>query len=89
MTHIIGKVYDINAENMNKLIKELEASQAELKEWVWCAFTSSAHYDSETGLWDSMALSHTRDAGDKLVELGVLERLPDGFGRRWFYREKK
>lgn len=29
MSHIIGKVYDVTAENMNKLIKEIEALQQE------------------------------------------------------------
>jgi hypothetical protein len=31
MTHIIGKVYDVTQKNMNKLIAELELTQARLK----------------------------------------------------------
>ena len=38
------------------------------------------------GWWDTMALSHVQEAGDALVELGLWERHPDGYGRRWFYR---
>ena len=34
------------------------------------------------GWWDTMALSHVMEAGDRLVELGEWERHPDGYGRR-------
>ena len=38
------------------------------------------------GWWDSMANSNVCNMGDRLVELGLWERHPDGYGRRWFYR---
>lgn len=43
----------------------------------------------KAGWYDTMALSHVRDAGDELVEMGLWERHPDGYGRRWFYRPKE
>jgi len=62
---------------------------SEIQEFAWDSFVGRAHYDKEKDLYDSCALSSVCDAGDKLVELGVLTRIPDGFGRRWFYRMKK
>lgn len=42
----------------------------------------------KAGWWDSMGLSSLCSLGDVLVEAGRLERHPDGYGRRWFYRLK-
>jgi len=41
------------------------------------------------GWFDTMAKSDAVRYGDELVELGVYERHPDGYGRRWFYRPIK
>ncbi len=38
------------------------------------------------GWYDSMAKGNVKYAGDRLVDLGLWERHPDGTGRRWFYR---
>lgn len=43
----------------------------------------------KAGWYDTNALSHVMEAGDALVDLGVFEVHPDGFGRRWFYRPKE
>lgn len=40
------------------------------------------------GWYDSMALSHINNAGDRLVELGVCENMDTG-GKRQFYRFKE
>lgn len=50
---------------------------------------TSAHYityGERAGWWDTMALSHVRELGDRLVELKLWEKHPSGYGRRWFYR---
>ena len=41
------------------------------------------------GWYDSCARTTAVDVGDQLVELGVFERAPDGYGRRQFYRRKQ
>lgn len=38
------------------------------------------------GWYDTQALKYVMEAGDRLVELGVWEKHPEGTGRRWFYR---
>ena len=42
-----------------------------------------------TGWYDSCAISANVQTGDWLVEMGLWERHPDGFGRHWFYRPKE
>jgi hypothetical protein len=61
-------------------IEALEAEIAERCEDVMDAGAASG------GWVDTMALSHIRNAGERLVELGLWERRPGGFGRRQFYR---
>lgn len=68
--------------------RKYDELKEELQEWICDYFYSNAH-KTEDGTWDTMALSGVRDAGDRLVEMGLLERLPNGHGRRWFYREVK
>jgi len=58
----------------------------ELLEGVMYQFCCRIDDGELAGWYDSNALSVTCDVGDKLVELGLWERHPDGYGRRWFYR---
>lgn len=74
------------------LQEEIKSLKAELIEFLDEAIRCRAYLvkDGEmAGWWDSMASSDVCDFGDRLVELNVWERHPDGYGRRWFYRPKK
>jgi len=80
---------------LRERVAELEAENKALREQVVealeDAFFAIAHLVAEgdrQGWYDSQARSTARSAGDELVELGVFERHPDGYGRRWFYRRK-
>jgi len=76
-----------------ELIKELKDEIKSLKSEIIdlldeimrekCLFHSGG---PRGGWWDSMAITYTCHIGDRLVELGLWERHPDGVGRRWFYR---
>lgn len=76
-----------------KRIEELEAEvqflQAEVIEMLEEAFRLIAHKETEgsrEGWYDSMAHTEAKLCGDRLVELGLWERHPEGYGRRWWYR---
>jgi len=42
----------------------------------------------DDGSWNSMACSDVCDAGDKLVAMGLWERLEGGCGRQQWYRKR-
>ena len=74
-------------------IAELEAEVALLKDELaeslvatlrssWCSISTG----TMAGWVDSCAMATAMEAGDRLVELGLWERHPNGYGRRWFYR---
>ena len=44
-----------------------------------------AQADITGGVYDTMALSHIRDAAEFLVSEGLLKNTGNGFGRRQFY----
>jgi hypothetical protein len=70
-------------------IPDPRAEVARLRELLLDAFfqlAAEVRDGSMAGWWDSLALSTVRDVGDELVAAGLLERHPDGAGRRWFYR---
>ena len=74
-----------------ELFDEIEALRAELAEYLEEAFCQMAAFtkgdDTEHGgWWDTCAISTTRDIGDRLGEMGLYERHPDGSGRRQWYR---
>ena len=74
------------------LLDRIDKLEQKVKNFSWDSFTSGGHKINEPGTkfhgyWDTCALSHVMEAGDRLVELGVLKKHPDGFGRRWFYKE--
>jgi len=61
----------------------------EMVEHLDCIMRSEGILETQgkrEGWWDTGALSHVKDAGDRLVELGKWERHPNGYGRRWWYR---
>ena len=70
-----------------------DKTRAELVKYLGEAFRAAGAYYVESGdkagWWDSGAHGTVRDFGDRLVELGLWERHPDGYGRRWFYRPLK
>jgi len=71
---------------------QCESLMEELVEWIEDCITSNGHYCKDgkyEGYYDSMASSSTMAAGERLVELGLWEKHPDGTGRRWFYRRRK
>ena len=75
------------------LISEVEQLRSELAEAIEEAFLAEAYLvkageDERAGWYDTCALSSTKRNGDRLVELGLYERHPEGAGRRWFYRRK-
>jgi len=82
---------------LRERIAELEAEKKRLRERLIealeDAFFAIAHLVQDDtdrkGWYDSQARSTAVDVGNQLVELGVLERHPDGYGRRWFYRRKQ
>jgi len=68
---------------------EIERLRVELADLLDEAFRQVAFHEksgSREGWWDTMALTHAMDCGDRLVESGLWERHPDGYGRRWWYR---
>lgn len=76
-------------------IEELEAEVTRLQvegiELIEEAFQLIACKDTagpREGWYDSMARRDAVDYGNRLVELGLWERHPDGYGRRWWYRPK-
>jgi len=78
------------------LLEETETKvkrlQDELAELLDTAFRNSACYIKDghwAGWWDTEAMTDNVVLGDRLVELGLWERHPDGVGRRWFYRPVK
>ena len=74
------------------ILDELGRLREEVVGLLQTVIFSDGHLETEgkrAGWWDTMALSHVRDAGDRLVELGQWERSEDGYGRRWWYRECK
>lgn len=78
------------AERNAELETEVARLREELIEALWDVFHGAAFKVKEghrAGWWDSMSRSDVCNAGDRLVEFGLLERHPEGFGRRWFYRE--
>ena len=62
MTHIIGKVYEVNKENMNKLIDELDETKASLKIAV----------EALKKIEEQDRMIYAKIAGDCLDELGEL-----------------
>ena len=72
------------------LERQLAAAKAEIVELLETIMGEGQVIETgdKAGWTDTMALSHVRDAGERLVELGIWERHPDGYGRRWFYRRK-
>jgi len=62
MTHIIGKVYEVNKENMNKLIDELDETKASLKIAV----------EALRKIEEQDRMIYAKIAGDCLDELGEL-----------------
>lgn len=67
-------------------IAELESASVE--SWEAMVRCEGVHVTEgkRAGWWDTCALSHVQSAADELVKLGLWERHPDGYGRRWFYR---
>jgi hypothetical protein len=81
---------DRQVEELTQLRAEVERLRAEiiplLRTIVICGGYPEPEGSSRAGWYGAMALSHVRDAGDRLVELGVWERHPDGAGRMQWYR---
>ena len=73
-------------------ISQAKSARVELIQSLEDTVNSAGHLET-TGVYagwhDTMALSTVRDAGDRLVELGVWERHPDEKGRRAWYRPLK
>lgn len=89
-TECIEHIAGIDA--MDAVVDERDRLREELIEWILDYFHTNAHEEKDgpmAGWWDTMAMSSVLNAGDKLVELGLYERHPDGVGRRWFFRSKK
>lgn len=72
-----------------KLRAKVERLRGELLKVLNAAMREGAPYittGDRQGWWDSEARRSICDIGDRLVELGIWERHPDGYGGRWFYR---
>ncbi len=70
-------------------VLEIERLQAEVADLTEEAFRLIARLETggpHEGWYDSMARTDAINYGDRLVELGLWERHPDGYGRRWWYR---
>lgn len=75
--------------DVERLEAELELSKWEVVsalEDALCRAGYRIHSGEFTGWYDSCAVSSAVAAGDRLVDLGVWEKLSDGHGRRQFYR---
>jgi hypothetical protein len=73
------------------VVKDNLKLEKELVEWLEDYMYAKGNLESSgkfKGYIDTMALSSVMDAGDRLVELGLWEKHPDGVGRRWWYRRK-
>jgi NTP pyrophosphatase (non-canonical NTP hydrolase) len=81
-----------NAAVATRRGEEIERLKAELAEVLAevMSFAGSYRHDGDMAGWyDTNAIGTAVEAGDRLVELGLWERHPDGYGRRWFYRPIK
>lgn len=72
-------------DNTNE-VGQLRRELAELLEEAFREIATEIPDGPMAGWWDSNARSTACAYGDRLVELGLWERHPDGYGRRQFYR---
>lgn len=85
---MLRKVRDARAElaELREKAAERNSFRNELIFSLTVAMTQG-FLDQKSGWRDSMSNSDVLYAGNRLVELGLWERRPDGVGRRQFYRE--
>lgn len=85
----------LHRSQMDSLRAKLDKANAEILELKQDMFYQSAIRVTErdcgqslelVGWYDSCAESSLMGLGDELVEAGVFEKHPNGYGRRWFYR---
>ena len=84
----------LRVKEKDDLIAHVRELEGELSELLNESFRALAFYiDPKSkdasklgGWWDSQARGDVCDLGDRLVELGLWERHPDGYGRAQFYR---
>ena len=74
------------ARELVEYAKELRAELIETAEYAFYSGACERSPGKFEGWWDTMALSDLCRFGDTLVDAGVFERHPDGYGRRQFYR---
>ena len=74
------------ARELVEYAKELRAELIETAEYAFYSGAEECLSKKLLGWWDTMALSDLCLLGDTLVDAGVFERHPDGYGRWQFYR---
>jgi len=76
-------------KELNRLDAEVERLRAELKEYLEMAFCSMAKLckgGEHKDWWSTRGLGDVRRMGDRLVDMGIFERHPDGQLRCQWYR---
>lgn len=79
----------LTADLLRRTIDKIERLCEDLAELLEDAFCQLAHKEKRgdrQGWWDTCAITTAKIQGDRLVELGLWEKHPTGYGRRWWYR---
>lgn len=78
----------LDASFLSEALDEIERLRDLVREYAEDVLLECGHRQ-EDGWIDSCARNTAVEAGDRLVDMGLYERHPDGHGRRQWYRRKE